>query len=94
MIGFEIKNLNNDVIIDGKNKHPFFYETKIIDISSGGPGNVNFTPTNKTPFITSHTENGRVQILNIYKNNNGEYEGFSYGVGKTGNTCRFDIYVL
>jgi hypothetical protein len=94
MFGFEVRNLNNDVIIDGENKHPFFHEIKTVDISSTGAFTIDFTPTNKTPFITAYTENGRVQILNVFKNDSNQYYSFSYGVGKTGNTCRFDIYVL
>lgn len=94
MYGIEIKNLNNDVIIDGENKHPFLHESKVVSLSSTGFFEVEFTPISKTPFITIFTESGRVQILNIYKNSSDNYYQFSYAVGQTGGSCRFDIYTL
>lgn len=94
MFGFEIKNSNNDILIDGENKHPSFYESKTVDISSVGPSSVKFTPTTKIPFITTFVEDGRVQVYEVFKNAENEYYKFSYAVGKTGGNCTFYIYLL
>lgn len=95
MFGIEIKNSNNDVLIDGENKHPFFYESKTISLpSSTGLFELNFTPTIKIPFITTFVEDGRVQVYEVFRNAENEYYKFNYAVGKTGGNCTFYIYLL
>jgi hypothetical protein len=92
--GIEIKNQNNETLVDGINKLPLLHEKITIDTSAQGGGIVEFTPTNKTPFILAFFENCTIYIDALRQDNNNNFYGVDVAVIETGGQAEIYVYII
>lgn len=92
--GLEVKNNNNETLIDGINRLPLLHEKITIDTSTIGSKEVEFTPTNDTPFVLIYFENCTLNTGELYKNSSGEFYGIRCQVVQAGGQAEFYIYTV
>jgi hypothetical protein len=92
--GIEIKNKNNEILVDGINKLPLWHETITVDTSTIGSKTVEFTPINDNPFFLVYFENCTISTGTIYTNSNGEFYGVDFSVIEAGGQAEVYIYTI